>query len=410
MTNVYIYPSLLKIQDMENNLIDIVKQKASEYLPEIVEIRRHLHKYPELSFEEKNTSEYISEILTNANIPFTTGWGGHGIVGHIQGAPNGQVIALRADMDGLPILEKNDVVYKSANEGVMHACGHDVHMSCLIGAAYILNDLKDSLSNSYRLIFQPGEEKLPGGASMLISEGVLQNPAPKTIIGQHVFPSMEVGKVGIREGLYMASADEIYMEVIGRGGHAAMPNDIVDTILVASQILIALQQIVSRKSNPAIPTVLSFGKINSVGGATNVIPDKVMIAGTFRTMDEEWREQAHHHIKMIAEQTAGAYGASCTVNILKGYPCLVNESSTTAKVKKTMISYLGKDNVIDLPIRMTSEDFAFYSQVIPACFYRLGTGNTQKGINSPVHTSTFDIDESALEVGMGLMAWLALES
>jgi amidohydrolase len=395
---------------METKIIEIVKQKASEYLPEIIKIRRHFHKYPELSFDEKNTSEYISEILTNANIPFTTGWGGHGIVAHIQGDPNGQVIALRADMDALPIVEKNEVVYKSANEGVMHACGHDVHMSCLIGASYILNDLKDSLSNSYRIIFQPGEEKLPGGASMLISEGVLQNPTPKTIIGQHVFPSMEVGKVGIREGLYMASADEIYIEVIGKGGHAAMPNDIVDTILVASQILIALQQIVSRKSNPAIPTVLSFGKINSVGGATNVIPDKVIIEGTFRTMDEEWRAEAHHYITVIAEQTASAFGASCTVNIIKGYPCLVNESNTTAKVKEKMISYLGKDNVIDLPIRMTSEDFAFYSQVIPACFYRLGTGNSKIGINSPVHTSTFDIDESALEIGMGLMAWLALES
>ena len=394
---------------METKIIEIVKQKATEYLPEIIKIRRHFHKYPELSFDEKNTSEYISEILTNANIPFTTGWGGHGIVAHIQGDPNGEVIALRADMDALPIVEKNEVIYKSANEGVMHACGHDVHMSCLIGAAFILNDMKDSLSNSYRLIFQPGEEKLPGGASMLISEGVLQNPIPKTIIGQHVFPSMEVGKVGIREGLYMASADEIYMEVIGKGGHAAMPNDIIDTILVASQILIALQQIVSRKSNPAIPTVLSFGKINSVGGATNVIPDKVLIEGTIRTMDEKWRAEAHHYIKMIAEQTASAYGASCTVNIVKGYPCLVNESNTTSKIKEKMISYLGKDNVIDLPIRMTSEDFAFYSQVIPACFYRLGTGNILKGITSPVHTSTFDIDESALEIGMGLMAWLALE-
>lgn len=276
---------------MKTNLIDSIKNKASEYLPEIIKIRRHLHKYPELSFDEKNTSDYIAEILTNANIPFTTGWGGHGLVANIEGSINGQVIALRADMDGLPIFEENNVTYKSANDGVMHACGHDVHMSCLIGAAFILNDLKDSLVNSYRLIFQPGEEKLPGGASLLISEGVLQNPTPKSILGQHVFPSMEVGKVGIRTGLYMASSDEIYIEVNGKGGHAAMPNDIVDTILASSQILIALQQIVSRKSNPAIPTVLSFGKINSVGGATNVIPNKVLIEGTFRTMDENWRKE-----------------------------------------------------------------------------------------------------------------------
>lgn len=393
---------------MEANIIDIIKQKAINYLPEITEIRRHLHKYPELSFEEKNTADYISGILTNAGIPFSSGWGGYGIVANIQGDPNGQVIALRADMDGLPILETNDVIYKSVNEGVMHACGHDVHMSCLLGAAFILNDIKDTLSNSYRLIFQPGEEKLPGGASLLIQEGVLQNPIPKSILGQHVFPSLETGKVGIRNGLYMASSDEIYLEVTGKGGHAAMPNDIIDTILVASQILISLQQIVSRKSNPAIPSVLSFGKINSMGGATNVIPDKVFIEGTFRTMNEEWRSIAHKHIRTIAKQTAQTFGADCDVKIVKGYPCLVNENNTTVKTKENMISYLGKENVIDLPLRMTSEDFAFYSQVIPSCFYRLGTGNLEKGINSPVHTSTFDIDEKSLEIGMGLMAWLAI--
>ena len=394
---------------MKTNLIDSIKNKASEYLPEIIKIRRHLHKYPELSFDEKNTSDYIVEILTNANIPFTTGWGGHGLVANIDGSNNGQVIALRADMDGLPIFEENNVPYKSANEGVMHACGHDVHMSCLIGAAFILNDLKDSLGNSYRLIFQPGEEKLPGGASLLISEGVLQNPIPKSILGQHVFPSMEVGKVGIRTGLYMASSDEIYIEVNGKGGHAAMPNDIVDTILASSQILIALQQIVSRKSNPAIPTVLSFGKINSVGGATNVIPNKILIEGTFRTMDENWRKEAHNLIVQIARHTASSYGATCEVRIENGYPCLINDHDFTLTAKGKMVEYLGKENVVDLPIRMTSEDFAFYSQVIPACFYRLGTGNAEKGIVSPVHTSTFDIDESALEIGMGLMAWLAIE-
>lgn len=394
---------------MKTNLIDSIKNKASEYLPEIIKIRRHLHKYPELSFDEKNTSDYIVEILTNANIPFTTGWGGHGLVANIEGSNNGQVIALRADMDGLPIFEENNVPYKSANEGVMHACGHDVHMSCLIGAAFILNDLKDSLGNNYRIIFQPGEEKLPGGASLLISEGVLQNPTPKSILGQHVFPSMEVGKVGIRTGLYMASSDEIYIEVNGKGGHAAMPNDIVDTILASSQILIALQQIVSRKSNPAIPTVLSFGKINSVGGATNVIPNKVLIEGTFRTMDENWRKEAHNLIVQIARHTASSYGATCEVRIENGYPCLINDHDFTLTAKEKMVEYLGKENVVDLPIRMTSEDFAFYSHVIPACFYRLGTGNAEKGIVSPVHTSTFDIDESALEIGMGLMAWLAIE-
>ncbi len=395
---------------MEPNIIDIIKQKASHYLPEITYIRRYLHKFPELSFEEKNTSIYIADILTKANIPFTIGWGGYGIVANIIVDPEMPVIALRADMDALPILEANEVSYKSENKGIMHACGHDVHMSCLIGATLILNDLKELLTNNYRIIFQPGEEKLPGGASLLIAEGVLENPIPKAIIGQHVFPSMEVGKVGIRSGLYMASSDEIYLDIEGKGGHAAMPNEVIDTILVASQILIALQQIVSRKCNPAIPSVLSFGKINSIGGATNIIPDKVLVEGTFRTMDERWRSEAHELIANIAHQTAKAYGAKCDVIIKNGYPCLINDTLVTKEVHQNMVSYLGQDNVIDLPIRMTSEDFAFYSQLVPACFYRLGTANLERGITSPVHTSTFDIDEDALEIGMGLMAWLALNS
>lgn len=392
---------------MEPTILTSIKEKALALLPEIIAIRRHLHAFPELSFEEKNTSKFIADKLTDAGISFTSGWAGYGIVATIQGQSD-RVVALRGDMDALPILEANDVTYKSKNEGIMHACGHDVHTASLLGVALILQSIKDNLPNTIRLVFQPGEEKLPGGASLMIEEGVLENPEPETMIGQHVFPSMEVGKVGIRTGLYMASADEIYIKIIGKGGHAAMPQDVTDTVLAASQMVVALQQVVSRNANPAIPSVLSFGKFNTVGGATNIIPNEINIEGTFRTMDETWRGKAHELIKSIIENTGKAYGVQVIVDIMKGYPCLVNDPKLTQDVKSKMIAYLGEENVVDLDLRMTSEDFAFYSQVVPSCFYRLGTGNKSKGIISPVHTPTFDIDERALEIGMGLMAWLAV--
>lgn len=384
-----------------------IKALAKELLPEIIRIRRHLHTHPELSFKEVNTSAYISQLLTEANIEHSTGWAGYGIVAHIQGNTD-RVVALRADMDALPITESNEKPYKSVHEGVMHACGHDVHMAGLIGAILILHKLKDRLPYSFRFIFQPGEEKLPGGASILIQEGVLKNPVPEFILGQHVYPSLETGKVGVRSGLYMASADEIYITVRGKGGHGAMPHDAIDSVLAASQLIVSMQQIVSRNCPPTIPSVLTFGKINTVGGATNVIPDEVKIEGTFRTMDESWRTKAHQLIKDIAVNITAAYGAKAEIRIEKGYPCLVNNVELTRHLHLSMIEYLGQENVVDLDLRMTSEDFAFYSHEIPACFYRLGTGNKSKGITSGVHTSTFDIDESALEIGMGMMAWLAV--
>jgi len=392
-------------------MLDQIKQRARQLLPEIIKVRRHLHQYPELSFQEKETGKYIAQFLDANGINYTSNWGGHGIVAVIEGLKsNNKTIALRADIDALPIQETNATDYISKNPGVMHACGHDVHSASLLGAMVLLQENRQFLHGNVRCIFQPGEEKLPGGASILIKEGVLENPQPKAIFGQHVYPSLEAGKVGIRSGLYMASADEIYLTVKGKGGHGAMPQDCIDTILVASQILISLQQVVSRSAHPAVPSVLSFGKINSIGGATNIIPDVVKIEGTFRTMDENWRQQAHKLINQIASDTASAFGAACEVVIEIGYPCLINDPLLSEKVKSNMISYLGEENVVDLPLRMTSEDFAFYSQVIPACFYRLGTGSIEKGITSPVHTSTFDIDEEALAVGMGLMAWLAIKN
>ena len=402
-----------------------IQSLANKYLSETIEIRRPLHAYPELSFEEYNTSDYIVSKLKEYNIPYTQGIVKTGIVALIEGtksAPSSEkagvrCVALRADMDALPIMEANDVEYKSKNNGVMHACGHDVHTASLLGAAKILNELKSEFEGTIKIIFQPGEEKLPGGASLMIKEGVLENPHPQSIFGQHVFPSMEAGKVGFRSGMYMASTDEIYVTVKGKGGHAAMPKDYNSPLLIASQILLELNKIFMQSQNSLSfgekrdealpPTVLAFGKIIG-NGATNVIPDEVKLEGTFRTMNETWRTEAHAKMKTIAEDIAKQMGGMCDFNIVSGYPFLVNDATTTERAIIAAENYLGKANVEKLEVRMTGEDFAFYSQKIPACFYRLGTENKSKNIISGIHTATFDIDEKSLEVGAGLMAWLAM--
>jgi amidohydrolase len=384
-----------------------IQQAASSYLAEIIEIRRHLHAHPELSFEEYKTSEFIASKLKKYQIPFTAGVVKTGIVALIEGKnPSKKVIALRADLDALPITEANTCEYKSQNTGVMHACGHDVHSASLLGAAKILNELKSEFEGTIKLIFQPGEEKLPGGASLMIKEGVLENPHTQGIFGQHVFPTMEAGKVGFRNGMYMASTDEIYITVKGKGGHAAMPKDYNSPLLIASRILLELNKTFMQEEQPA-PTVLAFGKIAG-NGATNVIPDEVYIEGTFRTLNEDWRAKAKVKMKALAESIAKEMGGTCEYTIENGYPFLVNDIKTTTRARAAAEVYLGKENVEELALRMTAEDFAFYSQKIPACFYRLGTANKERGITSGVHTATFDIDEKALEVGAGLMAWLAV--
>lgn len=386
-----------------------IKELAHSLHREVIDIRRHLHRHPELSFEEKETADFIGKKLHEWGIPFQSGVAGHGIVALLEGRyPNSSVRALRADMDALPIQEANETSYRSTVPGVMHACGHDVHTASLLGAARILHTLRDQWSGSIKLLFQPGEERLPGGASQMIREGVLQNPAPEAILGQHVEPFMETGKVGFCSGPYMASADEIYITLKGKGGHAAMPQNLVDPILMSSHLITLLQQVVSRNTHPATPAVLSFGKIWSEGGATNIIPNEVKLMGTFRTMDESWRFQAHEQIRRLTLQLAASMGGSADLDIMVGYPPLYNNPELTLKARGLAIDYLGKEHVEDLPIRMTSEDFAFYSREIPACFYRLGTGNKQKGIQSAVHTDTFDIDEDSLQIGSGLMAWLAV--
>src|SRR5690554_2477200 len=385
-----------------------IKELAKKNFTEVLNNRRHLHANPELSFEEYNTSSFIKSKLDELGISYKS-MANTGIVALIKGdKPSSNIIALRADIDALPIQEVEGREYGSKNPGVMHACGHDVHTSSLLGTAKILTQLKSKFGGTVKFIFQPGEEKLPGGASIMIKEGVLEDPVPQGVIGQHVMPFIEVGKVGFRSGKYMASSDEIYVRVTGKGGHAAQPQQNIDPIVITAHIITALQQIVSRFADPKTPSVLSFGKIKAEG-ATNIIPNEVYLEGTFRTFDEEWRRQAHQKMKKMAEGMAESMGATCEFEVRNGYPFLVNEPKLTAAVRTFAEEYLGAENVVDLDLWLAAEDFAYYSQTIDACFYRLGTANTARGITSAVHTPTFDIDEEALELSTGLMTYLALK-
>jgi amidohydrolase len=385
-----------------------IQELSQKIFSDVVSNRRHLHANPELSFHEVATSAYVAAKLDELGIPHVR-MADNGIVGLLSGnKPSNQVVALRADMDALPITEANEVPYKSQNMGVMHACGHDVHTSSLLGTATILSSMKDQFAGTVKFIFQPAEEKLPGGANLMIQQGVLENPKPQAVIGQHVMPLIDAGKVGFRAGKYMASTDEIYVTVKGKGGHGAQPQQNIDPVIITAHILTALQQVVSRFADPKSPSVLSFGKVIA-NGATNIIPNEVYLEGTFRTMDEQWRQEAHRRMKKMAEGIAESMGGSCDFNIMRGYPFLINEEKLTASVRAHAEDYLGKENVLDLDIWMAAEDFAYYSQVADSCFYRLGTRNESRGITSAVHTPTFDVEESALAVSTGLMAYMALK-
>jgi amidohydrolase len=385
-----------------------IQQQAREILPQVIRDRRHLHQHPELSFREYETAAYIKRRLDEMNIPWKA-ITETGIVALVTGEhPSEQVVALRADMDALPIAEMNSSDYVSANGGVMHACGHDAHTASLLGTAAILKKLSKNFGGTVKLIFQPGEEKLPGGASLLIREGVLENPHPSAVFGQHVMPSIEVGKIGIRKGKHMASMDELLVTVRGKGGHGAQPQQNIDPVMITAQILVALQQIVSRMADPAMPTVLSFGKVIA-NGAINVIPDEVYLEGTFRTFSESWRDEAHEKMKKLAESIAVGMGGSCDFRIIKGYPFLVNDDKLAEQVITLAGEYLGKENVLPVDVWMAAEDFAYYSQERASCFYLLGTGNAGKGIKASLHSPRFDIDEQALSLSTGLMAYLAIK-
>ena len=384
-----------------------ISDLAHQYAPETIDIRHHLHAHPELSYKEFNTSAFVQQKLSDYKIPFEIK-AQTGVVGLIKGKnPEKRVIALRADMDALPILEENNVPYKSQNQGVMHACGHDVHTSVLLGASRILQELKGEWEGTIKLIFQPGEEKNPGGASLLIKEGVLQNPAPEAIFGLHVHPGLEIGTLSFREGPSMASADEIYISVKGKGGHAATPHLTVDTVLIASHLVVALQQVISRNKDPFSPSVLSISSFQG-GYTTNVIPSEVKLMGTFRAMNETWRFHAHDLIRKMATELVHSMGGEIDIHIDIGYPVVKNDAHLYHIARKQAEEYMGKEKVSTTEVRMGAEDFGFYTEQIPGCFYRLGVMNEAMGITSSVHTPTFNIDESAIEIGMGMMAWLGV--
>ncbi len=387
-------------------LVNKIKELSASLSGEFIEIRRHLHAHPELSYNEFETAEYIRQKLTENNIEHHT-LATTGVVGMIQGRnPGKRVIALRADMDALPITEENDVAYKSQNPGVMHACGHDVHSTCLLGAARILDLLKDEWEGTVKLIFQPGEERNPGGASIMIKEGVLENPVPQGILALHVHPGLETGKLSFRSGMVMASADEIYITIKSKGGHAASPHLTVDTILIASHLVIALQQVVSRNNDPFNPSVLSITSVKG-GNTTNVIPSEVKLMGTFRAMNEEWRFRAHELIKKQSTELVRSMGGEIDILIDVGYPFVLNNEELTKEATKKAVEFYGSQNIEQTELRMGAEDFAYYSHKIPACFFRLGVGNASQGITAGVHTPVFNIDERAIEKGMGIMAFLA---
>ena len=374
-------------------------------------LRHHLHAHPELSYQEHETAAFVARTLTDWGLTPNTGVAGTGIVVDVQGQdPGSSLRFLRADLDALPIHEATEVPYKSTVPGVMHACGHDVHTTCLLGAIKLLQDTCAHWSGTVRCLFQPGEEKLPGGASLLIAEGVLDAPDAQGITGQHVFPELPAGKVGFREGQYMASCDELHVTVTGKGGHGAMPHKNIDPVLIASHLVVAMQQIVSRGTNPEVPSVLSFGRFMAEG-ATNVIPNEVRLEGTFRTLDETWRAEAHKRMVQLAQQLVSSMGGTVDFRIDKGYPSLFNDPAFTRAQRAKAESFLGADNVVTLERRMTAEDFAYYTHHMPGCFYRLGTASPiGNGFTRPVHHPSFNIDEQALITGVGLMAYLAARS
>lgn len=386
----------------------LIKQAVQDILNEVISIRQHLHENPELSFQEFNTSDFIQEKLKTWQIPFKNGFVKTGIVVELTSGKSDKKLALRADIDALPIQENSTKSYCSKNTNVMHACGHDAHTASLLGSLYILHTNKELWQGKITAIFQPGEEVLPGGAKLMLEAGAL-NSNPDYIIGQHVYPDLESGQVGFRGGQYMASCDEIHLTIKGTGGHAALPHKITDTVLITSQLIVSLQQVISRKLSPYTPAVLSFGYINA-NGATNIIPNEVHIKGTFRCMDEHWRAVAHKEIEKITKATIEGMGGTFDLEIRKGYPSLFNNPEFTAKAKSAAIEYLGKDNVVDLDLRMTAEDFSYYSQVIPACFYRFGTAEPNKVSEKKLHHPEFDIDErKSLETSVGVMTAIAIK-
>jgi amidohydrolase len=387
-----------------------IQELAKQWSEELISIRRHLHAHPELSYQEVETSAFIRKKLTEWGISYEYPIGGEGILAKVEGHdPTSRSIALRGDMDALPIIEGCDVPYKSKRDGVMHACGHDVHTTCLLGAAKILNSLKNEIEGTYYFVFQPGEEKLPGGASLMLKDGIFSKEKPSAIFGQHVYPELLAGQLGFGSGPYMASTDEIYVTVKGKGGHGAKPDKTIDPVLISAHLIVALQQVVSRWTDPILPAVLSFGKVMA-NGATNVIPQEVKLEGTFRTFDETWRKEAHDRMRQLAKGLVEGMGGTVNFDIVVGYPVVYNDPLVTDKARALATEYVGEKNVVDLKPRATAEDFAYFSQVMPGCFYRLGTASADGTNAYSVHHPLFNVDESSVAIGAGFMAFVALNA
>jgi len=398
-------------------VIEQLKKIIGSLHANMMEWRRHLHRNPELSFQELNTVAFVIERLEAEGIEVRGGVGkltpdapGTGAIALVQGSksPSDKCIALRADLDALPITEVGKEAYCSLTPGVMHACGHDAHTAMVLGAGIALHRMRAEWSGTVMLVFQPGEEKEPGGASLLVKEGVLNDPKPSGILGQHVTPELPIGKLGFRSGAFMAAADELYITVKGRGGHAGSPHMCVDPVVIAAHLILALQQVVSRNNRPGRPMVLSLGKVIA-NGATNIIPDEVRIEGTMRTFDEAWREELHTMLPELAKGICKGLGGDVDLTIVKGSPVVKNDPELTARIRSAAVEFMGEDNIVDMDIRMGAEDFAYYTHVMLGCFFRLGTGNPSKpGTTSGLHRAEFDIDEDALSIGAGMMAWGAI--
>ncbi|MDR1653866.1 MAG: amidohydrolase [Prevotellaceae bacterium] len=391
---------------MEMLDIQTLKKYTEKNIESVKNHYRRLHAYPELSYVEFQTSRYIESQLDRMQIPYRAGIAGTGILATIEGKCGGKTIALRADMDALPVSEQTSLAYKSTNEGVMHACGHDAHTACLLGVAEVLNELRSNISGKILLVFQPGEEKSPGGAKLMLDDGVFNDDPPDVVLAQHVSIDYPVGTLAFLAGRIMASADEIHVIIKGKGGHGALPHKVNDTVLAAAQALVALQQVKSRLCHPLVPMVLTFGKF--VGnGATNLIPNEVHLSGTFRTLDETWREEAKPHIRRIITETAAAFGCTAEIAMPEGYPCVDNDPLVTEEARKYAQEFVGSQNVKDLEVRLTAEDFGFFSQTYPGAFFRFGVRGATNVNTGELHSATFQIDEEALRYGVGAMAWIA---
>lgn len=387
---------------------DRIRELSESFYEEILQVRRDLHRHPEISYQEYQTSSYIQEYFKKLEIPFSAGYVMTGMVARLEGkSPGKKTVALRADMDALPVTEKNDLPFRSQNTGIMHACGHDVHMASLLGTAKILHTLKEEFEGTILFIFQPAEEKIPGGARGMINEGAFEAQTPDIFLAQHVMPELSAGQAGFCAGPCMASTDEIYITIHGKGGHAAIPDQLIDPVLIASHTILALQQVSSRMAPAEVPTVLSIGRIEAEG-ANNIIPSEVKLFGTFRTRNEKWRREAHEKIRTICDGIARSMGAQCDIDIDEGYPMVTNDPELTGKAVDFAVDYLGKEQVIPIEPQMTAEDFAYYGMQAPSLLYRLGTAGPENTHAAPLHAEEFSVDETALKTGMGLMSWMAL--